>query len=255
MLRSAALIVLTSAEEESLAAPVLPPRAPRLVIPNPVDLGQFDTLPSPDLFRQRYLGGHTGRIVMNIGRLAQKKGLDRLIRAFAGVARSAPDCLLVLAGPDDDGLRPQLEALAAEADVTERVVFPGMLRGEAKLSALAAATVWVLPSHTENFGVAVVEAMAAGVPTVISPAVNISPEVAAAHAGVVVSNEPEKLGAALARLLGDEQERARLSRAGQAFARRFDRFEVGRQLARAYQPIARSAKPLDLRAAAWGVDA
>ena len=96
-----------------------------------------------------------------------------------------PTARLAIVGPDDEGLTPALRALAGREGVAESVVFTGMLRGDDKLDALAAADVWALPSHTENFGNAVVEALAAGRAAVISPAVNIAPEIAAAGAGVV----------------------------------------------------------------------
>jgi glycosyltransferase involved in cell wall biosynthesis len=237
MLESAALILLTSAAEEELAAPALPASTPRAIVPNPLNLQRFRALPAGEVFRDRYLGGHRGRLILNLGRLAEKKGLDRLIAAFARIAPGAPDCILVLAGPDDDGLRPRLERLATEAGVADRVWFPGMLMGEAKLSALAAATVWALPSHTENFGVAVVEALAAGVPTVVSPAVNIAPEAHAARALIVAENTPRDFANALGQLLRDDAERNRLAISGPMFASRYGRKAVSSELTRIYAAI------------------
>lgn len=253
MLESAALVLLTSAAEEELARPALPTGTPRAIVPNPLDVESFGELPTGELFRSRYLGGHRGRVILSLGRLAEKKGLDRLIAAFAQIASAVPDCRLVLAGPDDDGLEPPLRRLAAQAGVADRVHFPGMLTGEAKLSALAAATVWALPSHTENFGVAVVEALAAGVPTVVSPAVNISAEARAADALIVAENTPADLAAALVRLLGDEAERERLAVAGPAFASRYGRSVVGRQLADVYASVCGHARQPRVGAVAGGV--
>jgi glycosyltransferase involved in cell wall biosynthesis len=247
MLESAALVLLTSAAEEELAAPALPAGTPRAIVPNPIGLEPFRELPAGELFRDRYLGGHRGRLILSLGRLAEKKGLDRLIAAFATFAPETPDCLLVVAGPDDDGLRRSLERLAAQMGVGDRVRFPGMLAGEAKFSALAAATVWALPSHTENFGVAVVEALAAGVPTVVSPAVNISPDIESAGAGVVVGNRVDAFASAIRRLLDDEVERKRLADASPLFAERYSRRVVGKQLADVYEKVCAAAagpKPL-----------
>jgi glycosyltransferase involved in cell wall biosynthesis len=245
MLESAGLILLTSAAEEEFVRPALPPATPRAIVPNPVGLEQFRELPAGELFRDRYLGGHRGRLILSLGRLAEEKGFDRLIAAFAAFAPEAPDCLLVLAGPDDDGLRRPLERLAAEAGVGDRVRFPGMLTGEAKLSALAAATVWALPSHTESFGVAVVEALAAGVPTVVSPAVNISPDIERAGAGVVADNRVDAFASALRRLLEDEVERRRLAEASPLFAERYGRRVVGKQLADVYAKVVRPVRRVD----------
>jgi glycosyltransferase involved in cell wall biosynthesis len=253
MLESAALVLFTSAAEEELARPALPTGTSRAIVPNALDVESFRELPAGERFRSRYLGGHRGRVVLSLGRLAEKKGLDRLIAAFARVVHDVPDCRLVLAGPDDDSLEPSLRRLAAQVGVAERVHFPGMLTGEAKLSALAAATVWALPSHTENFGVAVVEALAAGVPTVISPAVNISAEARAADALIVAENSPTELAVALLRLLSDEAERERLAVAGPAFASRYSRWTVGRQLADVYATVARPQPQRRVRTVAGGV--
>ena len=122
---------------------------------------------------------------MYLGRISHKKGLDLLIRAFAMVRRDAPTARLAIVGPDDEGLTPELRALAGNEGAAESIVFTGMLSGDAKRAALAAADVWVLPSHSENFGNAVVEALAAGRAAVISPAVNIAAEIEAAGACVV----------------------------------------------------------------------
>jgi glycosyltransferase involved in cell wall biosynthesis len=242
MLESAALVLLTSAAEEELARPALPAGTPRAIVPNPLDVESFRELPTGELFRSRYLGGHRGRVILSLGRLAEKKGLDRLIAAFARIAPDVPDCRLVLAGPDDDGLEPSLRRLAAQAGVADRVHSPGMLTGEAKLSALAAATVWALPSHTENFGVAVVEALAAGVPTVISPAVNISPDLERARAALVAENSVDAFAFALRRLLDDDVERRRLAEAGPLFAKRYGRRAVGKQLADVYDQLVRPVR-------------
>jgi glycosyltransferase involved in cell wall biosynthesis len=245
MLESAALVLLTSAAEEELARPALPPGTPRAIVPNPLDVEGFRELPTGEVFRSRYLGGHRGGVILSLGRLAEKKGLDRLIAAFARIAPDVPDCRLVLAGPDDDGREPSLRRLAAQAGVADRVHFPGMLTGEAKLSALAATTVWALPSHTENFGVAVVEALAAGVPTIVSPAVNISAEARTADALIVAENTPAEFAAALVRLLGDEVERRRLAEAGPLFAERYGRRVVGKQLADVYAKVVRPVRRVD----------
>ena len=88
------------------------------------------------------------------------------------------DVDLVIAGPDEEGLRPQLEAQAKRLGIERRVHWTGMLEGDLKWGALHAAEAFVLPSHQENFGVAVVEAMACGVPVLISDKVNIWPDIA-----------------------------------------------------------------------------
>jgi glycosyltransferase involved in cell wall biosynthesis len=177
--------------------------------------------------------------VLFLGRIAAKKGLDLLIRAFAIASRRFADARLVLAGPDDEALRPELEALARREGVGERVLFPGMLRGDDKLAALAAADVWALSSHTENFGIAVIEALAAAVPTLISPAVNLAGEIERAGAGVVSETRPEAFAGALAYLLEDEERRAGYARRGREFACGYDWKAVAPRIVEMYEEVAR----------------
>jgi glycosyltransferase involved in cell wall biosynthesis len=178
---------------------------------------------------------------MYLGRLSHKKGLDVLVRAFAGVRRDVPDAMLAIVGPDDEQLEWPLRALAASEFVENRVVFTGMLTGDDKLAALAAADVWALPSRGENFGNAVVEAMAASRACVISPEVNIAPEIAAAGAASIIERTPEAFAAEIAALLRDDACRHALGASARDFARRYDWTNVAPRMAEMYEQIARAA--------------
>src|SRR5205085_5930214 len=113
-----------------------------------------------------------------------------------------------------------------------------MLTGEAKIAALREAEVWVLPSYAENFGVAVVEAMAVGLPVVISDRVDIHAEVTAAEAGLVVPCAVEPLARALLRLLTDPCERARLGRRAREVAlTRFSWHAVAEEVLSMYREV------------------
>lgn len=237
MIAGAAALDLTSDEEARWLADVAP-GVTRAVIPNGIRWPEFQHLPPAGEFRARHLGGHGGPVVGYLGRLSHKKGLDVLVRAFAIARRDAPAARLAIVGPDDEGLTPALRALAAREGIADAVTFTGMLQGRDKLAALAAADVWALPSHGENFGIAVAEALAAGRAVVVSPGVNIAPEIAAADAGVVCERTPEAFAAAIASLLRDPGERARLGERARAFARRYDWSEVAPRLAELYRSVA-----------------
>jgi glycosyltransferase involved in cell wall biosynthesis len=237
MLNRASALHLTSEEEARLVADVAP-AVPRVVVSNGIRCAEYSELPSGSEFRRRYLGGDDGPLVMNIGRLSYKKGLDILIRAFAILSKDVPGCWLAIVGPDDEGLTPQLQALAEREGIASRVVFTGMLRGDDKLAALASADVWALPSHTENFGIAVAEALAAGRAVVVSPGVNIAPDIAAASAGVVADLTAEAFAASIVSLLRDAAGRARLGATAREFARRYDWAAIGRRLAEMYATAA-----------------
>lgn len=238
MFKGAAAFHLRSAEEAQQIDDIAP-AVPRAVVSNMIQCSKFLQLPSGREFRQRYLGGDGGPIVMNIGRLSYKKGLDILICAFAILSKNMPDCWLAIVGPDDEGLMSQLRALAEREGVASHVVFTGMLSGDDKLGAMAAADVWALSSHGENFGIVVAEAMAAGLPVIISPAVNIASEIMEAGAGVVCELTPEAFSAEITALLRDPSRRRDLGRKARQFVKRWDWGVVGPQMADMYASVAR----------------
>ena len=152
------------------------------------------------------------------GGCTKKKGLDLLIPAFARVLAARPDLHLIVAGPDD-GVAAELGRWVAREGIAGRVSAIGMLAGEDKKMALAAAELFVLPSYSENFGIAVLEAMAAGLPVLISDQVNLWREISDASAGIVVACRADAVEAGLARLLDDPDMARRMGRAGAALAR------------------------------------
>jgi glycosyltransferase involved in cell wall biosynthesis len=137
------------------------------------------------------------KIILFLGRMHPKKGLDLLIQSFASLARQFPNFDLVIVGPDDVGLTPKLVRIASELGVIDRVHWAGMLIGDEKWGAFRAAEFFVLPSHQENFGIAVAEAMAMALPVLITDKVNIWREVEANGAGHVVADNAAAIAAGL----------------------------------------------------------
>lgn len=131
------------------------------------------------------------KLALFMGRIHPKKGCDLLIDAFANVLRQHTDWHLVMAGPDQVGWQAELAQQAEALGIASRITWTGMLSGELKWGALRAAESFVLPSHQENFGIAVAEALALGVPTLISDKVNIWREVLADGAGLVAEDTME----------------------------------------------------------------
>jgi glycosyltransferase involved in cell wall biosynthesis len=125
------------------------------------------------------------RILLFLSRIHPKKGVDLLIEAFAAVAGSDPRLQLVIAGPDQVGWQTALEQRALDLGIADRISWPGMLSGDLKWGAYRSAELFCLPSHQENFGVVVAEALACGLPVAISEPVNIAADVAQAGAGIV----------------------------------------------------------------------
>jgi glycosyltransferase involved in cell wall biosynthesis len=164
------------------------------------------------------------RFLLFLSRLDRKKGCDLLLSAFAALAPGDPDLHLVLAGPDPTNWRAELEPFVAKFGLTHRVHWPGLLLGDAKWGAFAACEAFVLTSHQENFGVAVVEALASAKPVLITLPINISLEIAANNAGFV---EPDTFDG-VTKLLTDwlktsePQRRAMSAAALSTFQRRYD---------------------------------
>jgi glycosyltransferase involved in cell wall biosynthesis len=152
----------------------------------------YGTRTPPDgapALRAAFLTAHPAlagrRILLFLSRIHVKKGCDLLVHAFAQVAAREPSLHLVIAGPDQTGWLAALQALAAERGVADRITWPGMLRNEMKWGAFYSAEAFVLPSHQENFGIAVAEALGCGLPALISDKVNIWREVQTSRAGLV----------------------------------------------------------------------
>ena len=131
------------------------------------------------------------RFMLFLGRIHHKKGCDLLIQSFVKSAALDPDLHLMMAGPDQEGWSASLKQLVTAAGLDERVYWPGMIKGDAKWGAFFAAEVFILPSHQENFGIAVAEALGCGLPVLLADKVNIAPEIAADHAGLMESDTQE----------------------------------------------------------------
>ena len=206
--RVAAVVALTKAEADEVRAlwATFWPRQHPLsvyVVPNGVDLAAFARLPDPAPFRRRW-GLQAARTVLYMGRLHPRKGADRLAAAFQ--LANLPDAQLLIVGPDE-GLRETLLRLN-----DPRMVLTGYLSGEERLAALACADVFVLPAVGEGLPMTALEAMACGVPVILSPGCHL-PEVAEAGAGLIVDPEPRALSDALQAVLNDEATRRPMSAA------------------------------------------
>ena len=164
------------------------------------------------------------RFLVFLGRIHRKKGCDLLIEAFARVASDDPDLQLLVGGPDQVGWAKELQALAARLGVAERVHWPGMLTGDAKWGALYASEAFILPSHQENFGISVAEALACGRAVLISDQINIHAEIAKDGAAFVDTDTLDGTERLMRRWLAlSADERAQMGRAArQCFEARYD---------------------------------
>lgn len=156
--------------------------------------------------------------IVYIGRVATKKRIDLLVDAFAAVAASRSDVELVIAGPSQNVVGDALRAQIARLGLGNRIRLVGGVYGDEKWKLLARASMFVLPSEDESFGVAVAEAMAAGVPVIVSDGVALHAEVMERGAGVVVERSVSSVAEAIERLLRAPDLAATLGRRGMELA-------------------------------------
>jgi glycosyltransferase involved in cell wall biosynthesis len=189
-------------------------RVPKLVVPLGFDKGQYANLPSSDSFFVRYPELFNRRIVLFLGRLHYKKQPDVLIRAFHQICSDAADLHLVLAGSGEKLYVEKLRELARSLGIEDRVLFTGILKNEAVKEAYRAASIFVLPSWQENFGLSVVEAMAAECPVVVSDHMDLAPDILRGKCGLVVVPNVDETARAMVSLLSNETLRRQMGRNG-----------------------------------------
>jgi glycosyltransferase involved in cell wall biosynthesis len=186
ILHNAAAVLFTCEEEMLLARQSF---AKYQVRESVVPYGTFgpdcDTVVAAGEFLVKYPQLQGNRLAISLGRIHPKKGTDMLIQAFADTLANDPAWHLVIVGPDQIGWQKHLISLAVNLGIAKRITWTGMLTGALKWGAIAASEVFVLPSHQENFGIVVAEAMSCSVPVIISNKVNIWREIDSYSAGYV----------------------------------------------------------------------
>jgi glycosyltransferase involved in cell wall biosynthesis len=183
-------------------------------------------------------------IVLFLSRLHPKKRPDLLIDAFQQVASQNFNSHLLMAGSGEADYLAYLQQLAAQklgdfpsGTLRERITFTGLITGRKKNILLQGADIFALPSYSENFGIAVAEAMAAGLPVIVTPGVQIAPEISTAQGGIIINNRAELI-TALTQLLESPQMRSHLSHNAMKLAKdKYNWDSIANQLITAYGAI------------------
>jgi len=229
-------------EEEMNGCKLLGFKFHSVVIPLGIDLEEFHNLPPYGTFRSKYPELKDKKIILFLSRLNFKKGLDILVKAFAILTKERDDVCLVIVGPDNEGYGRKVKKWLSNEGVLNKAVFVGMLLGRDKLAVLRDSDIFVLPSYSENFGLAVIEAMACGLPVVISNKVNIFSDIKEASAGLVVETDPMQLFAAMKKILDEPQLQKELGdRARVLVERKFNWTVVTPQLIKVYESMLEKA--------------
>jgi len=204
------------------------------VVPNAIDLSEFENLPGRGEFRKKWSINESQKIILSLSRIHRIKGLDLLAKAFAELSKEVGDAKLVIAGPDN-GYLPTLKKLIKELKIEEKVLFTGFLHGRDKLEAYAAADVYVLPSVYETFPVAVLEACACSTPVILTDRCGIAGMIDG-QAGLVVPYDKEQLQQALLHMLDDDKMRLRFGEKGKLLVReKFNWENIAEQVERVYK--------------------
>jgi glycosyltransferase involved in cell wall biosynthesis len=207
-----------TSKQEKVEAEALGVRTKSVIIPNPVPF--LDKVSEADLeeFRDRFPAIRGKRVVLFLSRFDAKKGLDLLLRAFSMIAPSNQDAVLMLAGSGNAEIEESLHWQARELHISDRIVWPGFLDGASRWTAYRAADLFVLPSYSENFGVAAAEAMAAGLPVVVTDQVGLHPDVTESGSGIVTRCDPAEIANSMEKLLSAPGMSRQMGLAGRQFA-------------------------------------
>lgn len=221
MLNGASVLFFSAPGERDEVLP-LHLKAPAAIVPHGIDTSEFEALPPKGRFRDRFLKGHDGPLVIFLARLNPKKGVDLLVQAMARVLSYRPDSRLVIAGQGDPkSFENQVQDWVRSAGIQSKTLLTGHIDAERKRELLADADVLVLPSQAENFGFSIFEAMASGVPVVVSDTVNYASLIEEKGAGFSRPRRPEAFAESILRLIDEPSLRRRMGDNGSRLARSF----------------------------------
>jgi glycosyltransferase involved in cell wall biosynthesis len=225
MLRDAKAVFFTSQEEKEMAPVTFNmDHVNGIVVDYGIGSPEGDPQAQVRSFLDTYPSLRGKRLVLFLSRIHVKKGCDLLIDAFSQVARQDPNLHLVMAGPDEQGWIPQLKQRCSLLGIEDQVTWTGMLDGNLKWGAFHAADVFILPSHGENFGVVIAEALACGLPVLTTDKVNIWRDIIQDGAGMVEPDTSEGIVSLLQRWeqLSQPERQTLRANALKCFSKRYD---------------------------------
>ena len=206
------------------------------IIPNGIDLSEYENLPKRGEFRKKYGINESEKIILFLARIVKIKGPDLLAKAFAELSKEIDNVNLVIVGPDE-GYLPSLKKLIADLEISDKVLFTGPLYGQEKLKAYVDADVYVLPSSYEIFGVAILESLGCGTPVIVTDRCGIA-DVIDGRAGLVVPYDKDQLRDAVLHMIGNDKLRREFGEKGRLLVReRFNREKIAQQVENVYQSV------------------
>ncbi|MBB6004495.1 glycosyltransferase [Arcicella rosea] len=209
------------------------------IIPNGMNIRNFEKLPEKGTFKEKYNIPKDKKLILFLSRINIKKGLDLLLPAFKTIIGKRSDCILVLAGPDD-GYLSETERFIETESLQKSIKLVGMLVGEDKLAAFADADIFVLPSHSEGFSIATLEALVTGIPSLLSDRVGFGESIRESNAAHLVELNSESIVNGLTKMLDDEKYCELLANNGKALVKeKYDIELVAKNLFEEFKKIAK----------------
>lgn len=242
-LKNASAIHFTSEKEKQEYLSNNFPLIRSFVIPNCLDFNNVllkNTGPSD--FFDKFGIDRNKKIILFLGRISPIKGLDDLIPAFGEIVNDNPDLVLAIAGGDDEGYIKKVKANIIKCGIRDKVVFLGHLGEEEKFIALKGSAVFVLPSYSESFGMAAVEAMCCGRPVIVTDGVGIAEDVKREGAGIVVKKSKTEIALAIKEIVENKKNALKMGEKGRLLAESyFSPNFVALAMISAYNSIVREA--------------
>jgi glycosyltransferase involved in cell wall biosynthesis len=216
-------------------------------IPNGLNMQTFENLPEKDIIENLYPQIKGKKVILFLGRIHPKKGLDTLAEAFGMIVRKNKNACLLIVGPNSDNYRHQIEKILSREDLSNKAIFTGTLMGNLKLAALNRADIFVLPSHSEGFSISILEAMGCGLPVIITNQCHF-PEVEQMQAGKITDGDAAQLAEIIMELLDNPKLCRQMGQAGKELVR--DRYTWGKaadKMIELYEKILNKQKLTDLQ--------
>jgi glycosyltransferase involved in cell wall biosynthesis len=213
-------------------------KTPAVVIPRGIDLSEYPLHTKDQYLVKKYPFLSGKKIILFLGRIHPKKGLDLLAGAFKKIVDMRDDVFLIIAGSGDQSYVSQIKQLFKKKGLSDHVLFTGMLLDFDKLSAFYGSNMFILPSYGENFGIAVLEAMACALPVVITNKVGLSPDVKECRAGIVTNCDQEEIAEAMLELFNNENAGKAMGESGRKLVEdRFTDDEAARRAMIMYKEV------------------
>ncbi|MBN2198088.1 glycosyltransferase [Candidatus Wolfebacteria bacterium] len=211
------------------------------IIPNSLHLEEFKKF-NWDVgeFRKKFKIAIDAKIILSLGRINWKKGFDTLIPAFAEIIKKEPKAVLLIVGPDNESYKKEIELEIKKQNlkIGKNIIFTEELINDEKITAYKTANVFVLPSYSENFGMAVAEAMYMNLPVVITENVGISSFVSRVKAGFVVKKDERQISEAILKILNNPNLAKEMGKVGrQTVEKEFSSSEIAEKFIKEYYGI------------------